>query len=75
MNNIYELLTYKKENIYLIVTASNIIITPTKNMAINTPPIMYKLSFGASVIKIKQWVFKKNYKKKINDLNRSKCND
>lgn len=23
-------------------------ITPTKNMAINTPPIMYKLSFGAS---------------------------
>lgn len=39
------------KNIYLIVTANKIIMTPTKNMAINTPPIMYKLSFGASVTK------------------------
>lgn len=33
---------------HFIVTASRMIITPTRNIAMSTPPIMYRLSFGAS---------------------------
>lgn len=31
-----------------MVTASNTMMTPTINIATHTPPIMYRLSFGAS---------------------------
>ena len=40
-------------NTYLIVPASRTMMTPTINMATHTPPIMYKLSFGASARKKK----------------------
>lgn len=43
----------KKIQTYLIVTANKTMMTPTINMATQTPPIMYKLSFGASGIKKK----------------------
>lgn len=51
-NGCYNTINYPEQRTYLIVTASRTIITPTRNMATHTPPIMYKLSLGASENKI-----------------------
>ena len=44
----YMYVLLKNVNTYFIVRATRIIISPTRNIAIITPHIMYIVSFGAS---------------------------